>query len=126
MVGDTCYKTFSMGPKAKGLSVYLKKYFPGGNYYSAYEPGFCGYCIHRLLVNEGIQNIIVNPADIPTTDKERKQKEGSRDSREIARLLSNGELEGIYIPMQKTEEFRDLPGQWPWLSPYRCRIYVVP
>jgi len=108
MVEDTCYKTFSMNPKAKELSVYLRKHFPGGNYYSAYEAGFCGYSIHRLLVNEGIQNIIVNPADIPTTDKERRQKEDSRDSRKIARSLSNGELEGIYIPSQETEELRSL------------------
>ncbi len=108
MVEDTYFKTFSMNPKAKELSAYLKKHFPGGKYYSAYEAGFCGYSIHRLLVNEGIQNIIVNPADIPTTDKERKQKEDSRDSRKIARSLGNGELEGIYIPSQETEELRSL------------------
>ena len=108
MVEDTYYKTFSMNPKAKELSVYLKKHFPGGNYYSAYEAGFCGYSVHRSLILEGVNNIIVNPADIPTTDKERKQKEDSRDSRKIARSLSNGELEGIYIPTQKTEELRSL------------------
>ena len=108
MVEDTYFKTFSMNPKAQELSAYLKKHFPGGKYYSAYEAGFCGYSIHRLLMNEGIQNIIVNPADIPTTDKERKQKEDSRDSRKIARSLSNGELEGIYIPSQATEELRSL------------------
>lgn len=108
MVEAAFFKTFSMNPKAKELSAYLKKHFPGGNYYSAYEAGFCGYSVHRLLTNEGIQNIIVNPADIPTTDKERKQKEDSRDSRKIARSLSNGELEGIYVPTQKTEELRSL------------------
>jgi len=108
LIEDQFYKTFSMNPKTKELSSYLKKNFPNGNYYSAYEAGFCGYSIHRLLENEGIQNIIVNPADIPTTDKERKQKEDSRDSRKIARSLLNGELEGIYIPLQKTEELRSL------------------
>jgi transposase len=108
MVENSYFKTFSMNPKATELSTYLKKYFPGGNYYSAYEAGFCGYSIHRMLLKEGIQNIIVNPADIPTTDKERKQKEDSRDSRKIARSLSNGDLEGIYIPSQETEELRSL------------------
>lgn len=108
MVEDAYFKTFSMNPKAKELSAYLKKHFPGGNYYSAYEAGFCGYSVHRSLVFEGINNIIVNPADIPTTDKERKQKEDTRDSRKIARSLRNGELEGIYIPTQKTEELRSL------------------
>jgi len=106
MIDDVYYKTFSMNPNAKELSSYLKRYFPGGYYYSAYEAGFCGYSVHRSLVLEGIHNIIVNPADIPTTDKERKQKEDTRDSRKIARSLRNGELEGIYIPSQETEELR--------------------
>jgi len=108
LVDDVYYKTISIDPQAKVLSKFLKKNFPKGNYFSAYEAGFCGYSVHRLLVNEGIQNIIVNPADIPTTDKERKQKEDTRDSRKIARSLRNGELEGIYIPTQKTEELRSL------------------
>jgi hypothetical protein len=78
------YKTFSMNPSSQELKQYLVKNFPGGNYFSAYEAGFFSYSIHRELLIEGIQNIIVNPADIPTTDKERKQKEDKRDSRKIA------------------------------------------
>jgi transposase len=35
---------------------------------------------------------VVNPADIPTTDKERVQKEDKKDSRQIARSLSNCDL----------------------------------
>jgi hypothetical protein len=51
---------------------------------------------------------VVNPADIPTTDKERKQKEDKRDSRKIARSLENGELQGIYIPSEEDIEDRAL------------------
>jgi hypothetical protein len=36
----------------------------------------------------------VNPADIPTTDKERKQKEDRRDSRKLAKELYAGQLQG--------------------------------
>ncbi|SHJ09313.1 hypothetical protein SAMN04487911_11114 [Arenibacter nanhaiticus] len=43
MIEDAYYKTFSMNPKAKELSLYLKKNFSNGNYFSAYEAGFCGY-----------------------------------------------------------------------------------
>jgi len=106
LLDDFVYKTFSMDPNAKVLSNYLRRNFPNGNYHSAYEAGFCGYSVHRALINEGIQNIVVNPADIPTSDKERKQKEDARDSRKIARSLRNGELEPIYIPSQATEELR--------------------
>ncbi len=41
---------------------------------------------------------MVNPADIPTTSKEKVQKEDARDSRKIARSLKNSELAPIYIP----------------------------
>ena len=108
LMDDISHKTFSMDPKASILSGYLRKHFPNGNYFSAYEAGFCGFSAHRALIKEGINNIVANPADIPTTDKERKQKEDSRDSRKIARALRNGELEAIYIPSQATEELRDL------------------
>ncbi len=40
----------------------------------------------------------MNPADIPTTDKERKQKEDSRDSRKITKQLSQQDLKAIYVP----------------------------
>lgn len=98
MVGDSPFKTFSQDPRPETLRNYLVKNFPNANYYSAYEASFCGFKIHRDLINLGIKNIVVNPADIPTTDKERKQKEDSRDSRKIAKQLSQKDLTPIYIP----------------------------
>jgi transposase len=60
------------------------------------------------LEQENIRCIVVNPADIPTTDKEKKQKTDKRDSRKIAKSLRNGELEGIYIPDKISLEERHL------------------
>jgi transposase len=105
------YKTFSQEPCAKTLANYLQKRFPEGSYYSAYEAGFCGFSVHHELTKYGISNIVVNPADIPTTDKERKQKEDKRDSRKIARSLRSGELTGIYIPSKEGMEFKSLVRQ---------------
>jgi len=51
---------------------------------------------------------VVNPADIPTTDKERKQKEDARDSRKIAEQLSGFKLEGIYVPCIELERDRSM------------------
>lgn len=101
-------KTFSQDPKPELLLQYLKRNFPGANYYSAYEAGFCGYWIHNKLMSLGINSIVVNPADIPTTDKERVQKEDKRDSRKIARSLRSGDLKGIHVPGLKTLEDRGL------------------
>lgn len=107
-VGDTFYKTFSQDPEPIILSNYLRKNFPGGNYYSAYEASFSGFKAHRELTKLGINNIVVNPAGIPTTDKERKQKEDTRDSRKIAEQLSCSNLVCIHIPDIEIEGDRSL------------------
>jgi transposase len=101
-------KTFSQDPNPELLYQYLKRNFPGGIYHSAYEAGFCGYWIHNKLISLGINSIVVNPADIPTTNKERVQKEDKRDSRKIARSLRSGDLKAIYVPSLKTLEDRSL------------------
>jgi transposase len=101
-------KTFSQDPKPELLYQYLKRNFPGGIYHSAYEAGFCGYWIHNKLLSFGINSIVVNAADIPTTNKERVQKEDKRDSRKIARSLRSGDLKAVYVPVLKTLEDRSL------------------
>jgi transposase len=120
------HKTFVQVPEPEKLVEYLKRNFPGATYHSAYEASFCGFWIHNKLVDLGVKNIVVNPADIPTTDKERKQKEDKRDSRKIARGLENGELQGIYIPGEDNLEDRamlrlreKLSGD---LTRYKCKI----
>lgn len=107
-VEETFYKTFSQDPRPIVLKNYLDKHFPNANYHSAYEASFCGFKIHRELVSLGIKNIVVNPADIPTTDKERKQKEDSRDSRKIGKKLSTNDLNAIYVPEIEAESDRNL------------------
>ncbi|MCK4664401.1 MAG: IS110 family transposase [Bacteroidales bacterium] len=108
MLDDITHKTFSQEPDVKKSELYLRRNFPGGNYLSAYEASFCGFNIHRELHKHGIKNIVVNPADIPVTDKEKKQKEDKRDSRKIAKALRSGDLEAIYVPARETEEDRSL------------------
>lgn len=108
MLEDLIHKTFSQDPSSEVLFKYLSKNFPGANYYSAYEAGFCGFSPHRELTQFGISNKVVNPGDVPTTDKDKKQKEDKRDSRKIAKSLRNGELVGIYVPSKEMEELRGL------------------
>jgi transposase len=102
------HKTFTQPPKPEALYHYLTKTFPGGIYHSAYEAGFSGYWIHNKLLNFGINSIVVNPADIPTTGKETIMKDDFRDSIKIARSLRNGDLNPIYVPSLPTLEDRGL------------------
>lgn len=108
IVEGVFYKTFSTDPEASKVVDYLHKNFPGGEYLSAYEAGFSGFWLHRQLTSLNVKNIVVNPADIPTTDKERRQKEDKRDSRKIAKELQSGHLKAIFIPMDKTLQERTL------------------
>ena len=105
---DCAFKTKSMEPDAEKLKNYLDKHFKDWNYYSVYEAGFCGFSVHRALVNAGIHNIVINPADVPTSDKEDKRKSDKVDCRKLARCLRNNELEGIHIPSQQLESDRQL------------------
>ena len=77
------FKTFTMSPKSEKLYNYLNENFPKGDYHSAYEAGFCGFSAHYQLKKFGIANIVINAADIPTTQKEKVQKEDARDSKKI-------------------------------------------
>ena len=108
LVGDTFFKTFSQDPSPEILYNYLKKNFPKADYFSAYEASFSGFSAHRKLLELGIKNIVVNPADIPTTDKERRQKEDARDSRKIAKQLAKKDLQAIHIPSIISEGDRAL------------------
>jgi len=98
----------SMDPKPIALSKYLRKHYPGGIYYSVYEAGFSGYWADRELRELGIENIIVNPADVPTKSKERRRKSDKVDSAKLARELSVGNLEGIYVLSATEESLRNL------------------
>ena len=101
-------KKLTMNPKPQELSNYLTKHYPDGEYYSVYEAGFSGFWADRELRTLGINNIVVNPADVPTKSKERRTKTDRIDSGKLARELSVGHLDGIYIPEEKAEALRVL------------------
>ena len=99
---------FSMNPDPKALSDYLKKKYADAEYRSVYEAGFCGFEPHRVLCASGIFNIVINPADVPTSGRDREYKNDRADSRKLARELENGTLEPIYIPCSENLELRNL------------------
>jgi transposase len=102
------HKTFTQPPEVDILVNYLKRNFPGASYRSVYEAGFCGFWIHDRLQEQGVKCLVVNPADVPTMDKERTKKTDRVDCRKLARSLRNGEIEGIYVPSRPKVEDRSL------------------
>ena len=102
------YKTFSQDPDAGILVRYLNRNFPGARYYAAYEAGFSGFWLQESLQSQGVDCMVVHPSDVPTKDKERKQKRDPMDSRKIARSLRNGELDAIHVPSKSCQQDRTL------------------
>lgn len=102
------HKAFNMNPKPEELISYLKRNFPNANVHSAYEAGYSGFWAHKELSAAGIKSFVVNPADIPTTGKEKIIKNDDVDCRKIARSIRNGDLVPIYIPEFYYQEARSL------------------
>ena len=108
LIGDLTHKTFSQPPNVEMLVKYLHHYFPKAEYHCVYEAGYCGFWIHDALRAKGVGCHVINAADVPTTDKEKRNKTNKVDSRKLARGLHNGELQPIYVPSRKALEDRSL------------------
>ena len=102
------HKTMSQNPDPDLLATYLKRNFPGGNYHAVYEAGFSGFESCRKLNQLGVNCIVIHPADVPTSQKEKLQKTDKADSRKLARSLRSNEFEAIHIPDQELEADRAL------------------
>ncbi len=102
------HKTFTQPPEVEKLTCYLQRTFPGATYHTVYEAGFSGFWLHDQLKEKGIDCMVVNPADVPTKDKERAGKTDRVDCRKLARGLRNGEIKGIYVPSRVKVEDRSL------------------
>lgn len=103
---------YSQDPCADNLYQHLSSRYPGAQFKIAYEAGFCGFGIQRSLSKyDNVECIVVNAADVPTSDKEKKRKTYKIDARKISRELVKGALAGIYVPDPVMEHGRSLVRQ---------------
>lgn len=108
LVGPTLFKRLSVPPDPAALVRYVRHALPGGQVHTVYEAGYFGYWIHEAFVGLAVDSMVVNPADVPTSDKERRTKTDRVDAYKLARALANGELRGIYVPERLALEDRTL------------------
>lgn len=107
----------------KLLIAYCQKFFPDRQIHTAYEAGFCGFYLHRALINNNINNIVVHPASIEISSRDRV-KTDKRDSLKIATQLAANRLKGIYIPSQQREAYRAITRLRDKLIKDRSRLSV--
>lgn len=100
----TVIKRDTLKADPNALISYLKKRFGSGSIKTAYEAGFCGFYLHRLLEANGIENLVVHAAGIETSNT--RVKTDKRDSLKIATHLFENKLRNVHIPSVMREDFR--------------------
>lgn len=120
-------KDFSHNPDAIALHTFLTRNYPNARYKVGYEAGFCGFGIQRQLTELQVECVVLNAADIPKGDKDKRQKNDKRDARTISEEIKNNKMVGIHIPEAAMEYARSLVRQRQRLvvdsTRQKCRIW---
>jgi transposase len=90
------------------LITHLRKRYGEAQFHCVYESGPFGFALCRSLWAAGMECIVVNPADVPGTDKEKRSKTDKVYARKLAMHLSAGLLHPIHIPSERLQKQRSL------------------
>lgn len=99
-------KSFTMDPNPYQLHQYLQRHFGDIPCLICYEAGCTGFTAYRTFKVLGYNCLVIHPADVPSTHKEKLQKSDPIDCRKLARELEKGSLSPIYIPSEAAEAFK--------------------
>jgi transposase len=106
---DICdHKGMSIPPSFDFLYNYVSNQFMGHEVHLVYEAGCCGFSAARQSLHCGWHTVVVNPADIPSNDKDNYTKTDKKDARSMSKLLQQGMLHSIYIPTEQKEQLNML------------------
>jgi transposase len=99
---------FTQNPDAVLLHKHLSRRYPGASFKIGYEAGFSGFGAQRMLQGLGNTCVVINAADIPTSDKEKRQKQDKGDARKLCHHLQSKKMKSIYVPEAEWEHARTL------------------
>ena len=102
------YKTVTMAADPLALQQYVRSHFPDHEVSCCYEAGCCGYWIARALERYNWKVFVVNPADVPRTNKQDCPKTDKIDCRHLCAQLQKNNVRGIHIPGEEQEQLRSL------------------
>jgi transposase len=114
-------KTATVPADPVRLAESLPRWFPGASIFSAYEAGFAGCVLHRVLTTAGITTIVVNPASVAVAAND-QGKTDRRDAKKLTRDLADGRLRGISVPTEAEALARLLPRTRTQLVAHRATI----
>lgn len=114
--GEFELEDFTQDASAEVLYKHLQRRYSGATFKIGYEAGFSGFGVQRWFTGKGIDCIVINPADVSSTDKDRRQKNDKVDARRLCREVQQQSVKGVYVPAVHWEHFRSL---------VRARIRIV-
>lgn len=103
-----CLGNHRMAADSDALIKHLRSHYPGACFKCVYESCAWGFNLQRKLSAAGMDCVVVNAADVSTTDKERKRKTDPVDALKLARDLEFRDLKGINIPDETLQKERNL------------------
>lgn len=101
---------YSQYPDEEVLLSHLQRNYPDAEYELVYEAGFSGFSLQRSLQSKGIKCLVINAADVPSSDKDKRRKSDCIDARKLSKALENG-LKGVFVPQPEMEHIRSLVRQ---------------
>jgi transposase len=90
------------------LIKFLQSRYAGAILKCVYECCAWGFNLQRQLVANGIDCIVVHAADVPGSDKEKKNKTDKVDAVRLARHHAAGLLQAIHVPDEQIQKERNL------------------
>lgn len=114
-------KRCRIAPRGEAVLNFIVKYFQGAQVRTCYEAGYSGFWLHRYLVGNGVDNIMVNPASVEIESGNRV-KTDKIDSLKLALQLEANRLRGIHVPSEEQEQRRLLTRTREQLMSARTRV----
>lgn len=107
VIENNIVKKASMPADPQILLSFILNHFPANRIYTVYEAGFSGFGLHRFLLENNINSIVVHAASIEV-EARNKVKNDKRDSMKMAFQLYFKRLHCIHVPSPQREYWRSI------------------
>ncbi|MBK7099417.1 MAG: transposase [Sphingobacteriales bacterium] len=95
--GEFELEDFSQNADVALLYKHLSRKYPAADFRICYEAGFSGFSAQRWLTENGINCLVVNAADVATSNKEKRQKNDKIDARKLCEHLQTKKKQKVFI-----------------------------
>lgn len=122
--GSDQLRHFTVPSHPCSFAEWLTDKYKGAKIETAYEAGFSGFSLHRVLVAKGVTSYVVNPASIPLPANN-CVKTNKKDGRRLCQLVKTkprDDFKPVHVPTVQQELERLIPRTRAQLVEERTRL----